>query len=135
MRPILIEKSDYFSTPSYRELIDSMEYEVLKEEMLGSYQGDYLFFLKNGDRYGLLCFGYGSCSGCDSLEACNSESDVTSLRDSIHGDIKWFECKNDVLDFIEKTNTKAFKDWWYYDSEGQKFLDFVLEYCKPASVK
>lgn len=132
MRDIIFDKtpdSTYFYGPAYSELIDSMEYNIVFEETIGSYQGDYLYFFEDSDKYGLLVFGYGSCSGCDSLEACSDEKEVTSLRDSIESEIKWFKTKEEVAKFIWDTDKKAFKDWWYYDDEADKFLDKVYTFC------
>lgn len=141
MRDIIFDKSpdtSWFSAPSYSELVSSMEYEELFYEDIGSYQGDYLYFLKDEDRssivandarYGLLVFGYGSCSGCDSLQACSNEKEVVELRDRFASDIKWFASKKDVIKFINNKDTQPFKDWYWNDSEADKFLNQVLEYC------
>lgn len=141
MRDIIFEKSvdtSWFNSPSYSELVDSMEYEVLFHEDIGSYQGDYLYFLKDEDRssvlsddarYGLLVFGYGSCSGCDSLQACSNETDVTDLRNNIHNNIKWFKSKQAVVKFINNKDTQPFKDWYWREDGADEFINKILEYC------
>ena len=132
MRNIIFDKSpdtSWFSPPSYEELVDSMEYDVITKEDIGSYQGDYLYFLKDTDRYGLLVFGYGSCSGCDSLQDCGNEEDVTSLRNDIESNIKWFDSKKAVIKFITNTEDKPFKDWYWKEEDADKFFGQVLDYC------
>lgn len=132
MRNIIFDKSDdttWFSAPSYGELVDSMEYEVICTEDIGSYQGDYLYFLKDSERYGLLVFGYGSCSGCDSLQGCSSEDEVTSLRNDIESNIKWFDSKESVIKFVTNTEEKPFKDWYWNEEDADKFFGQVLDYC------
>lgn len=42
---------------------------LIAENYFGSYQGDYIITLANGDTIELYKGGYGSCSGCDWLEA------------------------------------------------------------------
>lgn len=62
--------------------------EVLIEESDDDYSGSSYYLLKDGERYGYLEFGWGSCSGCDALEACDTKADLghlfVSLRDSVH---------------------------------------------------
>lgn len=53
----------------YEELVGSWGHEVLSFDTIGSYQGDHLVLLRDGDRYGIVVIGYGSCSGCDALQA------------------------------------------------------------------
>lgn len=37
----------------------------------GSYSGDTrLIYTDSNSRYGILTFGWGSCSGCDALQSC-----------------------------------------------------------------
>lgn len=82
--------------PSYRQIVETFG-EVLVETEWGSYQGDSLFLVKKDGRFGILTFGWGSCSGCDSLEACDSQEDVNSLQDDLHRGIRWHDSVNDVV--------------------------------------
>jgi len=83
-------------SPSHRELIESLGVEVYREERFGSYQGDMIMILKDTysnnieyiTHYGFLIFGYGSCSGCDSLLACESFEDLEELRNRYESQIK-----------------------------------------------
>ena len=76
---------------NYESLVQSMGLEVLHSIVCGSYSGDQLILVQDEDqRLGLLVFGYGSCSGCDSLQACNSLDDLSELRDRLYRDIAWF---------------------------------------------
>lgn len=56
-------------SPSYADLLTHAGITVLAQETFGQYQGDYLFAVREGDAYGAVIVGYGSCSGCDELEA------------------------------------------------------------------
>ena len=65
------------------------------QSSVGDYQGDYLYLLRYGhERYGdakwgVLTVGYGSCSGCDQAEACQSWEDVAQLVDQLREQIIW----------------------------------------------
>lgn len=118
MRPLLEEG------PDYRDLIDSFEHEVLVEHMVGNYQGDYLFLLRDGDRYGYLVVGYGSCGGCDALEAAFDTNRyhpdgcaVTDLRDWLYTQVRWEDSAQAMLEYLSE------HDWEgsYY---GAEYLGF-----------
>lgn len=70
----------------YGPIIDSLGKCVVYESD-GAYQGDSYIMFRDGARFGVLVFGWGSCSGCDSLEACSTWEDVEALRESLA--IKW----------------------------------------------
>ena len=90
------------------KILDESIVLVLTEEC-GHYQGDYycLFLNKDTDEYGYLCFGYGSCSGCDAFQACNGESDYQELAERLASEIIW-KNKQEMYGFLHD------RDW-----EGQ----------------
>lgn len=53
---------------SYDEALKRLGYEILAWEVFGSWQGDYAAIVEKDDRLGFVVIGYGSCSGCDSLQ-------------------------------------------------------------------
>ena len=62
------------------------------------YQGDSrVIYIEPDGRVGYLNFGWGSCSGCDSLQACDSYEDVQELMDKLLSDIKWFDSSESAL--------------------------------------
>ena len=87
----------------YRDLIEHTGLEVLSDHVFGSYQGDMLFVVRDGARVGAVVVGYGSCSGCDALEAAERSDDwdkppheaiagneeMQNLAWSIRRDVKW----------------------------------------------
>lgn len=99
-------KKDYYS---YEDLINSFGHEVLLQKDSGDYQGDSWFLLKNGDQYGLLTFGWGSCSGCDALQACDSYKEVVELQSELWNSIQWFDNKEATLFYLR---TKDFSLEW-----------------------
>lgn len=113
--------SDWPYFGPYSDLIDSFEHEVLLEKHDDDYQGDSRYILRDGARYGLLVFGWGSCSGCDALEACGNIQQVIDLRDTLYNSIEWHESPAALLKFIKE------RDWelqyaWHQD-ETQEFVN------------
>lgn len=89
------------------------------------YQGDSYLIYKDGDRYGYLSFGWGSCSGCDALQGCCSISEVQELMDKLYNDIKWFDSKVLLKEYF---NTRDWTlEWSWYCSEFRDFLKKVGE--------
>lgn len=98
----------------YDDLLSTFEHEVILKVDDNAYQGDSRVLLKKSDdEYGLLVFGWGSCSGCDALQGCDSIKEVEELRDSLYNSIIW-KSKSEMLDYF-KTH-----DWvgdFAYDPE------------------
>ena len=53
----------------HQEILERQGFEILGWESFGSYQGDYAAVVKKDGKVGFTVIGYGSCSGCDALEA------------------------------------------------------------------
>lgn len=88
-------------------MLDSFGEIVIQVDELG-YQGDSFVVYQDGDRYGFLSFGWGSCSGCDALKACNDTDEIQELMDKLRGSIRWFD------------SAKAAVDWFiHFDWAGQ----------------
>lgn len=107
----------------YDDIIDSFGYKS-KYEYFGSYQGDIVVIVEDGSRKGYLIIGYGSCSGCDELEAvmpwcyCKEEcscdwSEVEDLRDRLLRSIIWDK---------EIPEENDGNHWWSYDKEMYAWL-------------
>lgn len=115
----------YGQLPTYDELVRAFGYEVLVNEESGIHSGDSWYFLKDGNRYGFLEFGWGSCSGCDALEACYSFSALQSLADSLEGSIVWRESKHEMRQWMEAHDFSAD---FSTDIKKVDFLNRVLQY-------
>jgi len=85
---------------NYNPLIESFGTVLLQVDD-DSYQGDSRVLLRRGDEYGILIFGWGSCTGCDALQGCNSYEDLEELRASLEADIKWMSARR-LLSYIRK---------------------------------
>lgn len=111
---------------SYDKLISSLEHEVVLQVDDNDYQGDSRVLLRDGDRYGLMVFGWGSCSGCDALYACDTLAEVDELRKKLAGEIIWKDSKSEMRQFIES------RDWGvqfisYDRGETKEFVEKAIE--------
>lgn len=119
-----LEKKSYHS---YDDLIDSMEVDRLVEVTDNDYQGDTRLLLWKDDKYGFLAFGWGSCSGCDALEAAadyEGYDAVVSLRDELWESVTWFDSKEDALSYFQS------KDWdldYWHGEEQKRFVTESIE--------
>ena len=92
--------------PAYRDLIDSIGVENLLQVDDNDYQGDSRVLVRDYHRYGLLFFGWGSCSGCGALQAAEgNEAEMARLRDDLRRKIHWEDSAADLLAYIDG------KDW------------------------
>lgn len=105
---------------SYDDLIDSFEVEVLHRLDDEDYQGDTRLLVRDGERYGLITFGWGSCSGCDALESAGGNlAAIVELRDQIWASAHWEDSPNLMLAYIYG------KDWTLDYSHNDGFLSEV----------
>ena len=111
-----------YGVGDYRPLLESLGHEILLQVDDNDYQGDSRLILKDGDRYGLLVFGWGSCSGCDSLQACATVEEIEELRDGLVSNIIWHDSKDSMLDFIRSRDWEAQYSW-----HAEETRDFVKQ--------
>lgn len=118
MKTLSPPKSEWdYST--YDDLIESMEVEVLTRHDDNDYQGDSRLLVRDGSRYGLLTYGWGSCSGCDALQGATSLAEVTELRDQMWQQIHWEDSAAAMLAYVDG------KDWTLDYSHDAAFIDAV----------
>ena len=94
--------------------------EILIKVDEDDYQGDSYLIYKKENSYGYLRFGWGSCSGCDALQACNTIQEVQELMGALYNSIIWFTSLAELKKYF------ANKDWtlefsWHIEC----FKDFV----------
>jgi len=116
---------------SYKDIVESWGYEVLAFETFGSYQGDHLALLRRPDGVGLIVFGYGSCSGCDHLQAITPWGDdedddwqpVIDYAEELRTGVHW-ESNNDGL--AAWVDAHPENHWWSYEDEIARWLNANL---------
>lgn len=96
----------------------------------GSYQGDTYVLYEDNGKFGYLTFGWGSCSGCDALQACGSLREVQRLCDSLQNSIMWFGTKAEALEWFKTHDWKGDWCWWNGVSE---FVDKVIAYLSKEN--
>ena len=95
---------------------------ILLQKDEQDYQGDSFLIYEKDDKYGYLTFGWGSCSGCDALQACNTIDEVQELMDKLYSDIKWFDSLDALKEYFEKI------DWTLkYQYSIPEFKEFLTE--------
>lgn len=100
--------------------------DVLVQVDDNDYSGDTRALLRKDGRYGFLNFGWGSCSGCDGLQACSSYEDVEDLITSLKGDIKWFDTLAQAQAYIANDEERQ-GSYYYHQEEWEKFKTAVAE--------
>lgn len=125
---------------SYEEIVDTFECQTILEADDNDYQGDSYKLLKNtAGNYGILIFGWGSCSGCDALQAIvdyisiqipeqRKEQilrELTELRDQMYSSITW-RSRNEMVEYI--TGKQFDLEWYYYRDGGRKFITMLEDY-------
>lgn len=101
----------FYPSDSYDSMVASAG-TIVKDWNIGDYQGDFVYLLKNEDKFGFVVVGYGSCSGCDALENCSNQEQVDQLKESIINDIFWGTAE-EVKKYI--TNEDANRFYFYED--------------------
>ena len=90
------------------------------------YQGDSRVLYDENGEIGLLIFGWGSCSGCDALQACGSLEEVQELCDKLQEDIKWFDDKKQALEYFTSHDWQG--DYSWHQTETKEFVNKCIEY-------
>ena len=117
---------DVYDMPGYREMLEKEEVEILAWETFGDYQGDYAVIVKKDGMLGFVVIGYGSCSGCDALEGCDTQEEYDSLMSSTLNSISW-----GGADFIRAKIANLFDDNnWYRHDAG--FVDSIAKLVKAV---
>ena len=132
MKPIVEvypqEERDYWDAPyDYDSLLESIGNIVVQVDD-DDYQGDSRVLFRDGQRLGLLIFGWGSCSGCDALQACGNLKDVDKLRSELFDSIQWFENAAEAISYFETKDWS--KDFHYHGNETKEFVDNVIDYLR-----
>ncbi len=110
---------EYFCPPSYDEVLATFGLDILLQVDDRDYQGDTRVLFDDGSgRVGWLQFGWGSCSGCDALQACESQDQVDALAAQLRAEIRWFATRAEAGEFF------ATHDWegdysWHHDEQQQ----------------
>lgn len=101
---------------TYTPIINSYG-EVLLRVDTDGYQGDgdsLILLQRNfGSLYGLLILSWGSCSGCDALQACETYHDLNLLIEELEGTIKWFGNLRAAYAYLSDTPNRELSHYFH----------------------
>lgn len=121
----------WFNSPNYEALVESIGVEICLQVDDHDYQGDSRMILTDGSRWGLLIFGWGSCSGCDGLQAVNNYEGLDSMRDELVNDIHWEATAAELLGYVEN------RDWalqyCWHQAETKQFIEDAKAFLKEKA--
>jgi hypothetical protein len=120
-----VDSDTFYGPCDYQPIINSFG-KVLIQVDDKDYQGDSRVILEHEGKIGWLNFGWGSCSGCDALQACNTHAEVDQLIVELRNSIKWFDSIEELKHFFK---TKCWDlDYSWHSEEQNKFIEQVLNY-------
>lgn len=114
------EDDNFYGPASYQEILDDIG-DILVQVDDEDYQGDSRVLYQKGNLYGILIFGWGSCSGCDALQGCGSKEEVVELANSLT-DIDW-KTFEEMKKYIETHDWEG--DYSWHEEGMVEFLDKI----------
>ena len=123
------EGADYFDGASdYTPIIDAIGEVVVRVDDR-DYQGDTRLLLRRGDKYAITTFGWGSCSGCDALQACSSWEQLVNLANGLVPSEETWKSLPEIREWVATHDWKGDYGW---HSEGQQ--EFIDKVCVALEV-
>lgn len=122
----IYDTSDY-SWCDYQPMLNAFG-DILIQVDDNDYQGDSRLLYENDGKFGVLIFGWGSCSGCDALQACYSIEEVQKLCDELQNDIKWFDTAKEAHSWFIEHDWEGDYSWAY--QETRYFINHCLDYLE-----
>jgi hypothetical protein len=114
----------------YEDMVEAFGRRLLAASDTDSSEGDSYRLIADGDepdqRYGILIFGWGSCSGCDALEGCSYITEVQELANDLQDSIKWFPNKEALREYVQSHDWQGDYVWYY--SDFKEFHRLVVEF-------
>lgn len=123
----------YAQASDYGAMVELLPGEAIVNVDAGDYQGDTYVLLKDGNRYGYVTFGWGSCSGCDALQACSSFEEVADLFESIEGAVHWEPTADAMLNWWKAKDWEGTYVW--HEAELKEFAAKVFEALEARKLK
>lgn len=111
----------------YQPIINNIGNVVVQVDDAG-YQGDTRVLYNNSGNIGFLRFGWGSCSGCDALQACDTFDDVQTLVNELTESVRWFGSFIEALAFFKEHDWAGDYDW--HKEETASFVKQVIDYLE-----
>lgn len=122
--PDLSADEAFYGPGSYQPIINALGTVLLQVDDK-DYQGDSRVLYGDAGRYGVLIFGWGSCSGCDALQACTALGEVDELIAHIESSVKWFDSKSEAADYFANHDWEG--DYCWHRHETRTFIERAKE--------
>lgn len=126
----------YFYVGCYEPMVEAFGRRIIVAVDVQDYQGDSYRLIADGweagQRYGVLIFGWGSCSGCDALQACSSVKEVQELMDHLQDSVMWFADKDGLRKYMAEHDWGG--DWSWHQEESHDFRRQVQEFLDSDRV-
>lgn len=123
------ESEDSFSPPDYMAIVNLIGKPLVRTGD-GSYQGTMFVLLAANGSHGFLKFGWGSCSGCDALQSCDSYKSLGDLMSNLMRSVEWFDTLAGAQAYIAGLGDEP--QGWYLDGEGFKTFRAEVAALQPA---
>jgi hypothetical protein len=113
----------------YQPIINSLGKVVVQVDE-DDYQGDSWVLYKKDNMYGYLCFGWGSCSGCDALQSCESYEEIAELIEQLKNSVQWFDCAG-MNNFLNTHNFEL--DYCWHKDQLKEFIANAKKYMEDQT--
>lgn len=127
-------EDDWFDAPyDYKPMLENLCDELLLKVDDRDYSGDSRVLMRDASgRYGLLIFGWGSCSGCDALQSCRSYEEIQLLMDHLALEIHWEDSAALMHSYITHKDWELEYSW--NAKETRVFVDQALAILANSSL-
>lgn len=119
------KNENFYGEGDYTPMVKAIG-EILIEVSDSDYQGDSRYLLKNEGKFGILIIGWGSCSGCDALQAANTIRGLAELMQSIDNNVKWFDSLEQLKSYVKNKDWELEYSW--HAQETKDFVDKLINY-------
>lgn len=124
-RELYPDAGGWFS--SYDPIVEALGNVVIRVDQK-DYQGDTWVLYNNDGQYSYLCFGWGSCSGCDRLQGCDTYEEVDELIAELKESIIHFDSLDEARTYFND-EARKFNYSWHYQ-EFKEFMKGVNTYLE-----
>jgi hypothetical protein len=116
------DEETYFSHPfDYSPIIENIGNVIIRVKDK-DYQGSTRLLLEKDECYAIFVYRWGSCSGCDTLQACKSYENVQKIMDNFNKRVEWKNKEEIVSQIKSEWLNKENLDW-----HEEEELDFISQ--------
>lgn len=118
---------EFIAPSDYNPLLRSFGCDLALQVNEGAYDGTcYVLYRTPGGEFGFMSFGWGSCSGCDALQASTSWADVEHLRKTLMDKVVWRPSREAIWLWLTDEEIQTLQ--WHWGS--MSFNKFLEEACR-----